>query len=389
MQNVKRKNKTIFNIVTITIFSLLILTAAAIGVYDYIIPDSIVVFNDEAVNTAINVPFVTVTQDTDTDHDVKIFGAIPLKSINVSTIDRIKLCPGGMPFGVKFHTNGVLIVGISNEIPNNGLRVKDIIVKINDTEVTTVEEVTGYIESSDGNALKFTVLRGNESTDVIIKPIYSETDSTYKTGIWIRDSTAGIGTVTFINPANGTFAGLGHGICDIDTGDLMPMLKAQIYNVTINGVNKGKAGFPGELKGYFSSDKIGALIGNTNAGVYGTLLTAPPTVSEPISIALRKEIHEGEAYIYCMLDENPPQKFAVDIIKINQNSNDLKNFIVKITDPVLLGATGGIVQGMSGSPVIQDGKLVGAITHVLINDPTKGYGIFIETMLMNMPEILD
>ena len=389
MQNVNNKNKTIFNIVTITIFSLLLLTAVTIGIYDYIIPDTIVVFNDEAVNTAINIPFVTVTRDTDTDHDVKIFGTIPLKSINVSTIDRIKLYPGGMPFGVKFHTNGVLIVGISDEIPNNGLRVKDIIVKVNDAEVTTVEEVTGYIESSNGNDLKFTIIRNNESTDVIIKPVYSESDATYKTGIWIRDSTAGIGTVTFINPANGTFAGLGHGICDIDTGDLMPMLKAQIYNVTINGVNKGRAGYPGELKGYFSSEKIGALIGNTDAGVYGTLVNTPaPPISEPISIGLRKDIREGEAYIYCMIDENPPQKFTVDIIKINQNSNDLKNFIVKITDPVLLGATGGIVQGMSGSPVIQDGKLVGAITHVLINDPTKGYGIFIETMLMNMPEIL-
>ena len=395
-KNNKLKNKTIFNIVTITIFSLLILTAAAAGVYDYLIPDSIVVFNDESVSAAINVPFVTVSNETAADRDVKIFGSIPLKSININTIERIKLYPGGMPFGVKFQTDGVLVVGISdittaegnaNPAYDAGLRIKDIITHINDTPITTVEEVTEYIESSEGNELKFTVARSNEVMDIIIKPVYSEIDSTYKSGIWIRDSTAGIGTVTFINPVNATFAGLGHGICDIDTGELMPMLKAHIYNVTINGVNKGRSGAPGELKGYFSSEKIGALIGNTNAGVYGTLLTSPSSPSaEPLPISLRKDIHEGGAYIYCVIDENPPKKYSVDIIKINQNSNDLKNFIVKITDPVLLDVTGGIVQGMSGSPVIQDDKIIGAITHVLINDPTKGYGIFIENMLTNMPE---
>ena len=387
MRNVKTNSKTIFNIITITIFSLLILTAAAAGVYDYLIPDSIVIFNDESVAAAINVPFVTATEN-----DVRIFGAIPLKNISVSTIDRIKLYPGGMPFGVKFQTDGVLVVGISdingvNPAYEAGLRIKDIITHVNDTAVTAVEEVTGYIESSEGNELKFTVIRGNETLEVIIKPVYSEIDSTYKSGIWIRDSTAGIGTVTFINPVNNTFAGLGHGICDIDTGELMPMLKAYVYNAEINGVNKGHPGSPGELKGYFNAEKIGALIGNTNAGVYGTLLTPPPSPADtPLPIALRKDIHEGNAYIYCVIDENPPRKYSVDIIKINQNSDDLKNFIVKITDPALLEVTGGIVQGMSGSPVIQDDRLIGAVTHVLINDPAKGYGIFIENMLMNMPE---
>jgi stage IV sporulation protein B len=384
MRNVKT-NKTIFNIITRTIFSILILTAVTIGIYDYLIPDSIVVFNDESVSAAIDVPFVTAT-----DTDVKLFGAIPLKSVNISTIDRVRLYPGGMPFGVKFHTDGVLVVGINNDMTDNGLRVKDIITHVNDTPVSTVEEVTQYIESSEGNELKFTITRNNESFEILIKPFYSESDATYKTGIWIRDSTAGIGTVTFINPVNATFAGLGHGICDIDTGELMPMLRANIYNVTINGVNKGRAGYPGELKGYFSSDKIGALIGNTNAGVYGALAATPEfPVNEPLPIALKKDIHEGNAYIYCVIDENPTKKYSVEIIKINQNSNDLKNFIVKITDPALLEVTGGIVQGMSGSPVIQDDKLIGAVTHVLINDPTKGYGIFIENMLMNMPETLN
>lgn len=400
MQNVNNKNKTIFNIITRTIFSLLILTATVIGIYDYLIPNSIVVFNDESVAISINIPFVTVSdEEVGNEHDVKIFGTIPLKSINVSTIERIKLYPGGMPFGVKFHTDGVLIVGITdvdtangivNPAYDSGLRVKDIITKVNGVNVTTVEEVTKYIETSEGNELQFTVLRNNEELDITVTPVYSDIDSTYKAGIWIRDSTAGIGTITFINPANNTFAGLGHGICDVDTGELMPMLKGHILNVSISGVNKGKPGYPGELKGYFNSDKIGALIGNTHAGVYGTLVQVPTSpVSEPMPIGLRKDAHEGEAYIYCTTDTNPPQRYSVEIIKINQNTDDLKNFIIKITDPALLEATGGIVQGMSGSPIIQDDKLIGAVTHVLINDPTKGYGIFVETMLMNMPEVLN
>lgn len=399
MQNVNKNNKTIFNIITITIFSILILTAVTVGIYDYLIPDSIVVFNDESVSATIDVPFVTVTQEHNTEHDVKIFGTIPLKSINVSTIERIKLYPGGMPFGVKFYTDGVLIVGITEIDTNNGiinlaydsgLRVKDIIIKVNGTNVSTVEEVTKYIETSEGNELEFTVRRNNEEINIRLQPIYSEIDSGYKAGIWIRDSTAGIGTITFINPANNTFAGLGHAICDIDTGEIMPMLKGQVFDVSISGINKGRPGYPGELKGYFNSEKVGALIGNTDAGVYGTLLKIPPVpVNEPLPIALKKDVREGEAYIYCTTDSNKIEKYTVQIIKINQNTADLKNFIIKITDPALIEATGGIVQGMSGSPVIQDGKLVGAVTHVLINDPTKGYGIFIETMLSKMPEILN
>lgn len=393
MQNVK--NKTIFYIITISIFSLLVLAAVTIGIYDYLIPDSIVVFNDESVAATIDIPFVTVNND---DHDVKIFGTIPLKNINISTIERIKLYPGGMPFGVKFQTDGILIVGITdvetkngtyNPAYESGLRVKDIVVKVNDNNVSTVQEVTNAIESSDGNEMKFTVMRNNELYDFTVTPIYSELDSAYKMGIWIRDSTAGIGTVTFINPQNSTFAGLGHGICDVDTGELMPMLKAQIYNVTINGVNEGRPGYPGELKGYFDSEKTGALIGNTIAGVYGSLVSMPTSpVNEAMPIGLRQDVHEGEAYIYCTVNDQPPVKYSVEIIKINPNTEDVKNFIIRITDPVLLEITGGIVQGMSGSPVIQDNKIIGAVTHVLINDPTKGYGILIEKMLQNMPEIL-
>jgi stage IV sporulation protein B len=208
--------------------------------------------------------------------------------------------------------------------------------------------------------------------------------------MWIRDSTAGIGTVTFINPDNNMFAGLGHGICDVDTAELMPMLKGQIIDVTISAVNKGKPGYPGELQGYFNPEKIGSLIGNTDTGVYGIYSKIPDNIpTEPLPIGLRQEVEEGRAYIYCTTDSNEVEKYEIEIIKINQNSSDLKNFIIKITDPKLLEATGGIVQGMSGSPVVQNDKIIGAVTHVLINDPTKGYGIFIESMLKNMVDILN
>ena len=200
--------------------------------------------------------------------------------------------------------------------------------------------------------------------------------------MWLKDSTSGIGTVTFIDPDTNIFGGLGHGICDINNGALIPLSKGIIMDVTINGVNKGKIGAAGELKGSFKLKKIGSLMNNTGCGVFGVLTeNCVKSPEELINICPKEEVKEGDAYIWCTLSNGEPQKYAIRIYNIDTTNATVKNFKIKVTDPLLISKTGGIVQGMSGSPIIQDGKLVGAVTHVLINDPTSGYGIFIENML--------
>ena len=233
-------------------------------------------------------------------------------------------------------------------------------------------------------------LRKDQSFECKMSASLSLSDKKYKTGIWVRDSTAGIGTMTYYNPENGTFAGLGHGICDVDTTELMPLLRGTVVDVEITDIIKGRRGLPGELKGSFDTLKRGSLTENTDFGVFGVLDSQPESAyGEPVEIAFAKDIHEGKASIYTELDTDTGiEEYEVNISSINRKSDSGKNFVVEITDERLLERTGGIVQGMSGSPVIQDGKLIGAVTHVLVNDPAKGYGLFIENMLGNMPDMM-
>ena len=303
---------------------------------------------------------------------------------------NLSVYPGGMPFGVKFYTDGVTVVGFCDvEIEKGkvnpgaeaGLKPKDMILKVNGDPLVNAADLTSRIEASNGNELRLLCRRAGREFEATLKPVYCPGESRYKTGIWVRDSGAGIGTVTFILPDTGAFAGLGHGICDSETGALIPMKRGSVCDVTISAVVKGEAGDPGELKGYFNAGRVGTLLGNSSCGVWGMLSDAPTFKGEPMPIGLRDEIREGDAYILCTLDTNKIGKYAVKISNINRDATGSKCFTVTVTDPNLLATTGGIVQGMSGSPIVQNGKLVGAVTHVLINDPTTGYGIFIENML--------
>lgn len=323
-------------------------------------------------------------------------------SINASAASAkrasdIMLYPGGMPFGVKFITEGVLVVGfcdvknqnsISNPSIDAGLRQGDVILKIDGQTVSAAAELLNIIEKSGGKALSLVCSRDGKEYTTRLTPAYSGDEGCYKGGIYVKDSGAGIGTVTFIVPESNEFAGLGHGICDSNTGELIPMQRGSVVNVTINGVVKGLPGTPGEVKGYFSSGKTGSLLGNTECGVYGVLVSLPSNVpSSPLPIGRRNELKEGKAHIFCTLDEGKPQQYEIEIRDIHRDSTSNKCFTVKVTDKALIDKSGGIIQGMSGSPIIQNGKLVGAVTHVLINDPTQGYGIFIENMLnaANLP----
>jgi stage IV sporulation protein B len=224
-------------------------------------------------------------------------------------------------------------------------------------------------------------LRAGKEYKIKFKPKYSESDKKYTIGLWLKDSGAGIGTITYVMP-DGSFGGLGHGICESETGELTPIASGSVLDVTINGLTKGQRGIPGELKGYFNSSKIGALYKNTEVGVFGVLAEIPQAITtKSYALGLKNDLKEGKATIICTLDDNERKEYSIEIFNINRNAQGNKCFSIKITDPDLLAKTGGIVQGMSGSPIIQNGKLVGAVTHVLVNDPTSGYGIFIENMI--------
>ena len=305
---------------------------------------------------------------------------------------EIKLYPGGIAFGVRFHTDGLIVIGFSdiegesgkcNPAYDAGLREKDVITAVNGIPATSTSVLTEEIEKNAGSEITLNCTRAGRKYVAHVTPVYSEAEGRYKTGLLIRDSGAGIGTVTFIDPDNLSFGGLGHGICDGDTGELIPMDRGSVLDVTISGISKGSVGAPGEIKGYFGTKKTGTLTGNTSVGVFGSLASLPDSLPEKaLPIALRDELREGEAYIYCTLDDGGvPCRYTVQISNIDRSANGNKCFTVKVTDKSLIEKTGGIVRGMSGSPIIQNGKLVGAVTHVLVNDPTTGYGIFIENML--------
>ena len=313
------------------------------------------------------------------------------KPLSRAELKTVKLYPGGIPFGIKFMTEGVLVVGFCDLKNNNkkvnpssdaGLKLGDRILSVDGVNLTSAEELTKLVEKSEGRSLKIVYRRDGEMLSTTLTPVFCQNEGAYKTGIYVKDSGAGIGTVSYINPKDLSFGGLGHGICEGESGQLIPISKGSVVDVNINGVKKGAVGAPGELKGYFTSGRIGALLINNDCGVFGNFAQIPDGLPcEPMNIGLKEELKNGKAYIYTTLEGEAPQKYEIEISNINRAETRGKCFTVTVTDKTLLEKTGGIVQGMSGSPIIQTGKLVGAVTHVLINDPSTGYGIFIENML--------
>ena len=302
-----------------------------------------------------------------------------------------------MPFGIKFLTEGVVIVGFhsvnaqgSGKSPaaDAGLRINDVILSVNGTSVSGAAELCRLVEQNGKKPIELVYSRGNAKHKLQLTPAYFDAEGRYSIGIYVRDSGAGIGTVTFILPETGAFAGLGHGICDAETGALIPMQRGSVVDVTINGVVRGLSGSPGEVKGRFRSDKLGTLLGNTECGVWGVLAKLPSACpKQTAKLALRDEVHEGKVSVLCTVSGSTPKAYDAEITQIDRNATGNKCFSIRITDQALIAQTGGIIQGFSGSPILQDGRLVGAVTHVLINDPTAGYGIFVENMLNQMGEL--
>ncbi|MCG4528684.1 SpoIVB peptidase [Intestinimonas massiliensis] len=309
--------------------------------------------------------------------------------------------PLGRAVGIKMFSDGVLVVGLS-EITGEagscapakdcGLRQGDIITHINDTQVDTIEQVQSVLQGLEGDRMSIRAIRGDKQMQLTAQAVKCSADGAYKLGAWIRDSMAGIGTLTFYDPETGAFGALGHGINDVDTALLMPLESGSIMYATVADVKKGESGSPGELHGAFQVDRdMGELYANTGSGVFGTLTDDSLTDGlRPVPVAARREVKLGGATILSNIAGDTVEEYAVEITKVYPGSGgDTRELMVKVTDPRLLEATGGIVQGMSGSPILQNGKLVGAVTHVLVNNPTEGYGILAETMLAQTPQTLE
>jgi stage IV sporulation protein B len=392
--------KKFISMLTATAAMLELLLAVVLLTADYFTPNSytvtsgshlewlsgaITVVGDSDVSASAGVPLPKTYRAT-----MMLYNLIPIKSVDVSIVDQTCVVPCGTPFGIKMYTDGVVIVGLAdiqtasgsvNPAAEAGLKIGDVITQVNGEEVKTNGEVARDIENCEGKSLKLSICRDGATQTVELQPVRSETDGLYKAGLWVRDSTAGIGTLTYYNPSTKSFAGLGHGICDSDTGELMPMLTGDIVPVTINGVTKGLKGTPGELRGYFTDDNaVGRLVANVTTGVYGYLESAP--TAKPVKVAMKQDVKAGKVKILTTIDGNTPRFYDAEIERIDfRDQVQSKNLILHITDKELLTQTGGIVQGMSGSPILQNGKLVGAVTHVFVNDPTRGYGVFAENML--------
>lgn len=331
-----------------------------------------------------------VGQNVSTEAELLLFDAIPIKSVTITECDAPLLVPSGQPFGIKILSQGVMVVGVGeiacaeggfSPAAKAGLRPGDIILSVNGQDVLTNSELQKKISESNGLDINFEILRKDEKIALTITPAYSEYDRSYQAGIWVRDSSAGIGTMTYYNPQDESFAGLGHPICDVDTGGIVPLSFGEIVDVDINGVLKGSEGSPGELKGSVSNgDAIGTLSDNNICGVFGTLIEVSEN-KQAIPMAFKQEVHTGAAKILSTVDGSEPCEYDIVIEKINLSEDEnVKSMTIRVTDEKLLSTTGGIVQGMSGSPIIQDGKLVGAVTHVFVSNPARGYAIFAQSM---------
>lgn len=350
---------------------------------------------EEFIPVSLGQPLTIITGEAVESYvlDVKLLGFIPFKEVNIQVIDSTNIIPAGIPVGIYVKTEGVLVIGVgefngpdgmSCAPSKNLLRPGDYIIRVNGQAVESKSGFMTSIKNSGGMETILEVKREEELITLKIKPMLHE-NGEYKLGIWIRDNAQGVGTLTYVD-GNGQFGALGHGINDVDTSTLMKLQNGSLYATEIVGVRKGTNGSPGELTGiidYDPKNQMGSILSNTGRGIFGIgneqLLQNITT--EPMPIALKQEVQLGKAEILCsILGETAT--YEVEILELHLEKDDMnRGIVLKITDPQLLQLTGGIVQGMSGSPIIQNGKVIGAVTHVLVRDSTCGYGIFIENML--------
>ncbi|MBQ2848518.1 MAG: SpoIVB peptidase [Clostridia bacterium] len=395
--------KRFFKAASAVMFIICIALFSAVAYGTETLPDEISISEDETPNFGNIFYFekgeqvqtaATGSRNIEYKSRIMALKVVPVKDIKINITKRRYVAPGGDVFGIKLYTKGVIVVGIDSvtcasgsvdPAVTAGLKCGDIITHINGNAATSSQQMTDAVESSDGNPLHLKVDRNGETVEVYLRPVMS-VNGKYKAGLWVRDSSAGIGTITYYDDETGIFAGLGHGVCDVDTGKIMPLDNGEAVRAKVNGFYKSSAGNPGELCGSFTDVALGSLRVNHEMGVYGTLLR--PSGAKVVPVALESEVKLGKAQVITTIDDSGPQYYDIEIIKIYPSTDlSARNMIIKITDPVLLEKTGGILQGMSGSPIVQDSMLVGAVTHVFVNSPDQGYAIFAERMLETMDSL--
>ena len=315
-------------------------------------------------------------------------GWLPVRTIRAVVTERPTVTVCGTPFGVKMFSEGALVVGFSdvntaagpeNPAKAAGLRLGDRVIRIGSTATEDNDAVKQALEAAQGGAVEVVYVRSGEQRQTSLTPVWDASSAQWRAGMWVRDSSAGVGTLTFADEELGVFAGLGHPISDSDTGESVALRSGEIVPCEITGCSVGTAGSPGELKGHFlSAHAIGTIRINGENGVYGTTRTHFP--GQLREVAFAQEVATGPAEIWATTEGGTPRTYRIQIERVS-DADPRRNLVIRVTDPTLLSSTGGIVQGMSGSPILQNGRLVGAVTHVLVNDPTRGYGIFAQTML--------
>lgn len=404
------------NILKIILIFILLIILVYVTNISYI-PESIILFENEefnidiiaglkleetiSVGANIGTQVSTSSQSNDKkQYNLSLLG-INLKTITANVIENTKVIPLGNLIGLKLYTDGVLVVGMSeikgedNKIykpyEDAGIEQGDSIIEINDIEVTTTQELIECVSKCKGEIIDITYIKDGNILETQIKPVKTS-DNTYKIGLWVRDAEAGIGTATFFDKSTNSFAALGHGIQDIDTKELVDISSGEFITTQILNIDKGKKESPGKIEGTIEDcRRIGEIYSNTNFGIYGNSTNINElNISglQEVEVASRNQIEIGKATLICTLEDGIRKEYELEIQKtyINNNENN-KSMIVKITDEELLEKTGGIIQGMSGSPILQNGKLIGALTHVFVSDPTKGYALFADTMINQMRNI--
>jgi len=341
-------------------------------------------------NSSYLVDYQNNSKVSPVENDIKLLGIIPVKTTSIIQSKPKKVSVSGESFGIKLYTDGVIIVGIRdvetdkgkcNPAKEAGLEKGDIIIEINGKKVYSADSVTDILNDNNGKDYKITVKRNGNYKEFLLKPAYSSSQGCYKVGLWVRDSTAGVGTITYYDKSNNTVSALGHPITDVDTNEIMPILDGEAVRATVTKIYKSKAGEAGSLCCEFTNDIIGTLKKNCQSGIYGKYTCTLKNTYE-YEVASPNEIVRGPVQILCTIDSGKAKFYNAQISRISYRENKKgKNMVVKITDERLLEKTGGIVQGMSGSPIIQNGKLVGALTHVIVDSPEKGYAIFAQDMV--------
>ena len=313
-----------------------------------------------------------------------LLGLIPVHETRVNVVEERTLIPGGQAVGVALKTRGVLVV--SDAAKGRALRAGDVILSADGKNVESTKALSEQVGTAQTDTVRLEVLRGGQTITVDAQAEPDPSDGRRKLGVWVRDSTAGVGTLTYIDPANQAYGALGHAIVDADTGRLLAAREGAILHASIVGVTKGQSGKAGELKGNFlkAGEQIGSLMENCEYGIYGVLDDMPENLLYPqgLRAGARSAVHTGTASIIATVDADGPQEYGVEIVRcFAQSEPSQKGMILRVTDERLLEKTGGIVQGMSGSPILQDGRIIGAVTHVYLSDATQGYGMYIEWML--------